>query len=173
MDLPQTRWHHRPDYCLCCLSAGPLKQPIGSRKRCNTGHVKVGRGQGLRGTLLTDKRDWCKLTKLEPYWVSAAVPPAPQGTWGDQRHSFNPPIPLRCFFWLPPTCIHLNLSYIPAPSYLIRPSNVMGTEGLRKRRTLTYILLLPAVNSCRGACGITICMSIGQSRAWVYCVRVR
>lgn len=89
---------------------------------------KGGAGSGVARYIADRQRDWCKLTKLEPYWVSAPVLPAPQGPWGDLRHSFNPPIPLRCFFWLPPTCIHLNLSYIPSPSYLIMPSKVRGSN---------------------------------------------
>lgn len=73
-----------------------------SRKRCNPGHERVGQGQGLGVTGLTDKRDWCPLTKLEPYSVSAAALPAPQG-------SLPPPsYPQRHTLWLPSTRIHLN-----------------------------------------------------------------
>lgn len=52
-ELPETGRHRGRDYRLPGLSAGPLQQPIRAGKE----PVKMGQGQGSRGTLLTDKRD--------------------------------------------------------------------------------------------------------------------
>lgn len=65
-------------------------------KLCNPGHERVGQGQGLWVIGLTDKRDWCPLTKLEPHLVTAAALPSPQGPWGGlKRYRYNPPSSLH------------------------------------------------------------------------------
>lgn len=133
----ETECHLRPDYCLQCHSAGPLWQGILHLGGLVSHAIRGwGSGQGLEVTGLTDKRDWCPLTKLEPSRLACSL----GAKWeGDQTDTIPPPPSTHTpphTVWLPPVNQPLMQ---PLLSCSVLFDHVLNCKGRQRKASVKLV----------------------------------